>query len=389
MLDEASGVKRKYRSIVIAFFTFIGGFYFFLEFLLPDFLATVVPQEKRAGLVEFFAHSIPSRGLLEKLLSYSFAEINDGIIRGVQVVGVMAIGLGIISILRVHGGNIVRSRKGWINSLALFVGLCSVMVVEGIDLANYSYRDRQRQEIDLLIVFVGRVKTDYLQHKTAPLPRVDALIAELQRVKRRAEKRFDLSIEEERQHEAKLFTSLRIDVEQAIAEARLLREAYQASAALPAPDIEERSDILAMSLRRVAASVQAAAKFEYERTYALAADHFVYEGLFAPLGAAMFSLLAFYIATAAFRSFRIRSLEALIMMIPALIVMLGQIPQGPLYLHESLPEVRFWLLENISTPAFRAIVFGALIAGLAMAVRMWLSLEKSPLVTEAGEGKGG
>ena len=66
-------------------------------------------------------------------------------------------------------------------------------------------------------------------------------------------------------------------------------------------------------------------------------------------------------------------------MLAALIVILGQIPQGAAYISEDLPGIRKWLLDNISTPAFRAISFGAAIAGLAMAVRMWLSLERSPL----------
>ena len=109
-------------------------------------------------------------------------------------------------------------------------------------------------------------------------------------------------------------------------------------------------------------------------------------GFFFPLGAAMFSLLAFYIAVAAYRSFRIKSVEALVMMIFAILVMLGQIPQGPLYIWEGLPALRLWLMSNVSTPAVRAIEFGSIIAGLAMAMRMWLSLEKSPLAVDSEEG---
>jgi len=59
--------------------------------------------------------------------------------------------------------------------------------------------------------------------------------------------------------------------------------------------------------------------------------------------------------------------------------MLGQIPQGPMYISEDLPYFRLWLLKNISTPAFRAIFFGSSIAGLAMAIRIWFSLERGPL----------
>ena len=111
----------------------------------------------------------------------------------------------------------------------------------------------------------------------------------------------------------------------------------------------------------------------------------MYEAFFVPLGSAMFALLAFYVATAAYRSFRIRSFEASIMMLAAIVVMLGQIPHGPLYISPALPAVRRWLLMNVSTPTFRAIYFGAAVAGLAMAVRMWLSLEKGPLQSDDDE----
>jgi hypothetical protein len=96
----------------------------------------------------------------------------------------------------------------------------------------------------------------------------------------------------------------------------------------------------------------------------------------------MFALLAFYIATAAYRSFRLKSAEAAVMMSTAVIVILGQISYGPLYISEKLPAIRLWLLENVNTPGNRAIYFGAAVGGLAMAVRMWLSLERNPLDAE-------
>ena len=56
--------------------------------------------------------------------------------------------------------------------------------------------------------------------------------------------------------------------------------------------------------------------------------------------------------------------------------MIGQIPLG-YWISPEAPQVRNWTMMWISTPAFRGIAFGALVAGLAMAVRMWLSLEKT------------
>ena len=105
-------------------------------------------------------------------------------------------------------------------------------------------------------------------------------------------------------------------------------------------------------------------------------DDFLFSGLFNNLGSAMFSLLAFYIAGAAYRSFRVQSVEASLMMLAALVVMIGQIPLG-FYITEHFPTVRNWLMTQVSTPGIRAIIFGILVAMLVTAVRMWLSLEKS------------
>jgi len=103
--------------------------------------------------------------------------------------------------------------------------------------------------------------------------------------------------------------------------------------------------------------------------------------------AAMFATLAFFIISAAYRAFRIKSAEATLLMLAALIVMLGQIPIGQ-YLTHTLPEkgsfvslfrldnISNWLLLTVNAPATRAIGFGLGIGGLAIAMRLWLSLER-------------
>ena len=57
-----------------------------------------------------------------------------------------------------------------------------------------------------------------------------------------------------------------------------------------------------------------------------------------PLQSTMFSLLAFFIASAAYRAFRLRSAEASLLLIAAIIVMLGRVPVGQ-WMTRSLPEV--------------------------------------------------
>ncbi len=117
------------------------------------------------------------------------------------------------------------------------------------------------------------------------------------------------------------------------------------------------------------------------------------------LDAAMFSLIAFYIYSAAYRAFRIRSVEAGILMFTAMVVMIGIVPLGaalsswiglpsdvpkdahPFSLESilyalRLPEIANWILIKLNAPVQRAIEFGVGIGGLAMAIRLWLSLER-------------
>src|SRR5438270_3302889 len=53
------------------------------------------------------------------------------------------------------------------------------------------------------------------------------------------------------------------------------------------------------------------------------AKNFLFDGLFQQMEAAMFSIIAFFILSAAYRAFRVRSVEATILLATALIVMLS------------------------------------------------------------------
>ena len=54
--------------------------------------------------------------------------------------------------------------------------------------------------------------------------------------------------------------------------------------------------------------------------------NWAFQSIQLPLSATMFSLLVFYITSAAYRAFRVRSVEAGLLLFTAVIVMLGQIP---------------------------------------------------------------
>ena len=101
-----------------------------------------------------------------------------------------------------------------------------------------------------------------------------------------------------------------------------------------------------------------------------------------PIDSTIFSLLAFYMASAAYRAFRIKSLEAGLMMVVAVIVMLGQITVGTKLSSMIMPqgyglqEIREWFMKYWNAAAQRGILFGATVGALALSMRIWLSLER-------------
>lgn len=118
----------------------------------------------------------------------------------------------------------------------------------------------------------------------------------------------------------------------------------------------------------------------------------LFYGLLVNLDAAMFSLLAFYIASAAYRAFRVRTLESGLLMGAALIVMLGMVNFGVMMTNwiptdswlaffrvEVLSQ---WILNWINMPAYRAVLIGVGVGSLAMAIRLWLSLERGTFFSQ-------
>ena len=120
----------------------------------------------------------------------------------------------------------------------------------------------------------------------------------------------------------------------------------------------------------------------------------LYDRLYVPMQATMFALLAFFIASAAFRAFRIRTLEAGLLAAAALIVMVGRVPIGnwatgwikdlPPWTHwMQLPSIQEWIMAIPQNAAKRAILIGAALGVMATGLRVILGIERSYL---SGEG---
>ena len=113
----------------------------------------------------------------------------------------------------------------------------------------------------------------------------------------------------------------------------------------------------------------------------------LYEYAFKPLTATMFSMLAFYIASAAFRAFRAKNFEAILLLGTAFIILLGRTFAG-VFLTSWFPEIVSGLkIENLtvyimsvfSTAGNRAIMIGIALGIASTSLKVLLGVDRSYL----------
>ena len=114
----------------------------------------------------------------------------------------------------------------------------------------------------------------------------------------------------------------------------------------------------------------------------------IYNNLQVPMDATMFSLLAFFISSAAYRAFRARTFEATLLLITALIVMMGNVPIGDLIwnsvlswipMEDGATKIRQWILDIPNLASRRGIILGVSLGVISQSIRIILGIERSYL----------
>lgn len=103
---------------------------------------------------------------------------------------------------------------------------------------------------------------------------------------------------------------------------------------------------------------------------------YIWKSLYQPASATMYSMTLFYMTNVVWRAFRIRNLQAAILMITGSIVMLGQIGVGAA-ISPAIPKFSAWLLDTINTAGIRAITIGGSLGMVSLGLRVILGLERS------------
>jgi len=113
----------------------------------------------------------------------------------------------------------------------------------------------------------------------------------------------------------------------------------------------------------------------------------IFDFVLVPLGATMYSLLAFFVASASYRAFRAKNKEATILLIAAFIILLGRTPFG-MYLTAwipgqfdilQIPNMAIWIMNSPNLAGQRAILIGIGLGVVSMSMRIILGVERTYL----------
>lgn len=114
----------------------------------------------------------------------------------------------------------------------------------------------------------------------------------------------------------------------------------------------------------------------------------LYQAVFVPCQATMFSLLAFFVASASYRAFRAKTPEATVLLIAAFVILLGRTPVGVAmtswipepwsdYLH--VPNLSAWIMSVPNLAGQRTIQIGIALGIISNSLRLILGIERSHL----------
>ena len=105
---------------------------------------------------------------------------------------------------------------------------------------------------------------------------------------------------------------------------------------------------------------------------------FLFTNILTPLGATMYSIIAFFITSAAYRSFRARNLEATVVLVSGILMICYNAPLMTSMWQGFIP-VGDWIFSVPNMATMRAVIIGSALGAIALAMRVLLGIERGYL----------
>ncbi len=103
---------------------------------------------------------------------------------------------------------------------------------------------------------------------------------------------------------------------------------------------------------------------------------FFYQNIMAPCQVALQGMTIFFVASASYRALKIKNFEAGLVFFASVIVILASIPIGNL-ISPWIPEMSYWIMDIPNMAGQRGIIVTSAVGSIAMALRVFLGLERT------------
>jgi len=111
----------------------------------------------------------------------------------------------------------------------------------------------------------------------------------------------------------------------------------------------------------------------------------LYVNIYTPLSATMFAILAFFVASASYRAFRARNVQATLLLVAGFLVMMGRVLFDDIFFaplgwdFQPLSEISSFIMNYPNLAGQRAIMIGIALGTVSTALRIMLGIERSYL----------
>lgn len=101
----------------------------------------------------------------------------------------------------------------------------------------------------------------------------------------------------------------------------------------------------------------------------------LFDGIITPGGSTVWAIGVFYIASAAYRAFRVRNVDAWLLLVSSAFVMLGAVPIGEA-MWSQIPAISDWIMDVPNMAAMRGMLIGAGVGAFSGSLRALLGIER-------------
>jgi hypothetical protein len=105
---------------------------------------------------------------------------------------------------------------------------------------------------------------------------------------------------------------------------------------------------------------------------------FLFRNILTPLGGTMYSIIAFFITSAAYRTFRARNVEAALVLVAGILMVCKNAPIMTAF-WAPFVNIGDWIFDVPNMSAMRAVIIGTALGAIALAVRTLLGMERGYL----------